>query len=87
MYKSFEFRADDLYVDVASLASASEAASPFRAACAICSFHERDGSSYTPRTRIALFWRAIEWPLIRMIDVRSSRACRPRFYYTICPII
>jgi hypothetical protein len=75
MYKSFKFRANDPYVDVASLVSASEAASPFQAACVICSFHERDGSSHTLRTQIALFWRAIEWPLIHIVDARSSRAC------------
>jgi Reverse transcriptase (RNA-dependent DNA polymerase) len=38
IYKSFKFRANDPHVDVASLVSASEATSPFRAVCIICSF-------------------------------------------------
>ena len=45
VYSRRVFRAIRPYVEVASLASASEAAIPLRVVCAMCSFHESFGSS------------------------------------------
>ena len=50
VYSRRVFRTDGPQVEVASLASASEATIPLRDACAMCSPHESFGSSYTPRS-------------------------------------